>query len=74
MLFSRDESGRRSGGRTYSGADQRTGTSPRQRTDAGTCSGPAAYEGKIPLFVRSADPGIRAGGNTISHAVHAERL
>ena len=48
------------GGRTYSGANQRTGPASRQRTDAGTCPGPAAYEGKISLFVRSADPGIRA--------------
>jgi len=74
MLFARDESGRGSGGRTYSGANQRTGTAPCQRTDAGTCSGPAAYEGKISFLVRSADPGIRGGRNTISHPVHAERL
>jgi hypothetical protein len=74
MLFARDESGRGSGGRTYSGANQRTGAASRQRTDAGTRSGAAAYEGKISLFVRSADPGIRAGRNTVSHPVHAERL
>jgi hypothetical protein len=74
MLFTRDESGRRSGGRTYSGAYQRTGTASRQRTDAGTRTGSAAYESKISLLVRSADPGIGAGRNTISYAVHAERL
>ena len=74
MLFSRDESGRRSGGRTYSGANQRTGTASRQRADARTCSGPAADEGKISLFMRSADPGIRGSRNTISHSVHAERM
>ena len=74
MLFARHESGGRSGRRTYSGANQRTGTASRQRTDAGTRSRPAAYEGKISLLMRSADPAIRAGRNTISYAVHAERL
>jgi hypothetical protein len=72
MLFARDESGRGPGGRTDSGANQRTGPASRQRTDAGTCPGPAAYEGKISLFVRSADPGIRGRGNLVSHPVHAE--
>jgi hypothetical protein len=52
MLFARDESGRGPGGRTYSGANQRTGAASRQRTRPG----PAAYEGKIALFARSDAP------------------
>jgi hypothetical protein len=51
VLFTRDESGRGSGCRAYSGANERTGTASRQCTNPGTRPGPAADEGKISFLV-----------------------